>query len=70
MEVASTIDGDKLGVVIEKMQGLLESLQASVVEDADNEQASQQAFVGLVNDLEVTLNEVSHALQTAQSDLE
>ena len=40
MEVASTIDGDKLAVVVDKMEGLLESLQASLVEDSANEQAS------------------------------
>ncbi len=38
MEVASTIDGDKLAVVVDKMQGLLESLEASLVEDAANEE--------------------------------
>jgi len=70
MEVASTIDGDRLAVVVEKMQELQESLEASMVEDSANEQASQASFVGLVNDLELTLNQVSHALQTAQSDLE
>ena len=40
MEVASTIDGDKLAVVVDKMEGLLESLQASLVEDTANESAS------------------------------
>merc|ERR1711971_455582 len=55
MEVASTIDGDKLAVVIDKMQGLLESLQASLVEDSANEQSSNAAFLGLVNDLQATL---------------
>jgi len=70
MEVASTIDGDRLAVVVEKMQELQESLEASMVEDSANEQASQASFVGLVNDLELTLNQVSHALQTASSDLE
>ena len=54
MEVASTIDPERLDVVIEKMQELLDSLEASLVEDADNEQAAIQQFHGLVNDLENT----------------
>ena len=37
MEVASTIDGDRLAVVVEKMQELQDSLEASVVEDEANE---------------------------------
>jgi hypothetical protein len=37
MEVAATIDGDKLAVVVEKLQGLLDSLQASLIEDTENE---------------------------------
>jgi len=40
MEVASTIDGDKLKVVVDKMEELLESLQASLVEDSANEASS------------------------------
>ena len=70
MEVASTIDGEKLAVVVDKMQGLLESLQASLVEDAANEQASKAAFMGLVNDLESTANMLSTAHATATSNLE
>ena len=54
MEVAATIDADKLAVVVDKMQGLLDSLEASLVEDAANEKASAAAFGGLVNDLETT----------------
>ena len=38
MEVASTIDPERLHVVIDKMQELLESLEASLVEDEANEQ--------------------------------
>jgi len=34
MEVASTIDGDRLAKVVDKMTELLESMQASLVEDA------------------------------------
>jgi len=59
MEVASTIDGDRLAVVIDKMEGLLESLQASLVEDTANEQASATAFAGLVHDLEATATMLS-----------
>jgi len=70
MEVASTIDGDKLAVVVDKMEGLLESLQASLVEDAANEQASQAAFLGLVNDLQNTSDMLSAAHATATSNLE
>ena len=70
MEVASTIDGGRLAVVVEKMMELLDSLEASVVEDEANEQISQQNYVALVNDLETTLTEVDNALNTAQSDLE
>ena len=70
MEVASTIDGDKLAVVVDKMEGLLESLQASLVEDAANEEASQAAFLGLVNDLEATATMLSNAHATASSNLE
>ena len=70
MEVASTIDGDKLAVVIDKMQGLLESLQASLVEDSANEQASQAAFLGLINDLAQTSEMLAAAHATATSNLE
>jgi len=70
MEVASTIDGDKLAVVVDKMEGLLESLQASLVEDSANEQASQASFLGLVNDLEATATMLSNAHATATSNLE
>ena len=70
LEVASTIDGDKLAVVVDKMEGLLESLQASLVEDSANEQASQAAFLGLVNDLEATAAMLSSAHATASSNLE
>ena len=70
MEVASTIDGDRLAVVVDKMEGLLESLQASLVEDAANEQASHAAFLGLVNDLEATSDMLSAAHATATSNLE
>jgi len=70
MEVASTIDGDRLAVVVDKMQGLLESLQASLVEDTANEQASQAAFLGLVNDLQATADMLSAAHATATSNLE
>jgi len=70
MEVASTIDGDKLAVVVDKMEGLLESLQASLVEDAANEQASQAAFLGLVNDLAETMNMLQEAHAAAVSNLE
>jgi len=41
MEVASTIDGGKLAVVVEKMEELLDSLEASIVEDEANEVASE-----------------------------
>ena len=54
MEVASTIDPQRLDVVVEKMQQLLDSLEASLVEDADNEEAAIHQFHGLVNDLEST----------------
>merc|ERR1712170_332038 len=70
MEVASTIDGDRLAVVIEKMEGLLDSLQASLVEDTANEQASQAAFLGLVNDLQQTGAMLAEAHATAVSNLE
>ena len=70
MEVASTIDGDKLAVVVDKMEELLESLQASAVEDAENERASAAAFAGLVNDLENTHDMLSKAHATATSNLE
>ena len=70
MEVASTIDGDRLAVVIDKMEGLLESLQASLVEDSANEQASQASFLGLINDLEATATMLSNAHATATSNLE
>ena len=70
MEVASTIDGDRLAVVVDKMEGLLESLQASLVEDTANEQASQAAFLGLVNDLAATAEMLSNAHATATSNLE
>lgn len=70
MEVASTIDGDKLNVVIEKMRGLLTSLEASLVEDQANEEASQAAFLGLVNDLQTTGQMLASAHATATSNLE
>ena len=70
MEVASTIDVDKLAVVVEKMQGLLESMQASLVEDTANEAASSAAFAGLVNDLNATADMLSAAHATAVSNLE
>merc|ERR1711948_204727 len=70
MEVASTIDGDRLAVVVEKMEGLLDSLQASLVEDSANEQASQAAFLGLVNDLQQTGEMLAAAHATAVSNLE
>ena len=54
MEVASTIDPERLDVVVQKMQQLLDSLEASLVEDADNEASAIQNFHGLVNDLETT----------------
>ena len=54
MEVASTIDPERLDVVVDKMEGLLESLEASLVEDKANEEAAVQQFHGLVNDLEST----------------
>jgi len=54
MEVASTIDPERLDVVVDKMQQLLDSLEASLVEDADNEEAAIAAFHGLVNDLQST----------------
>ena len=40
MEVASTIDPERLDVVVEKMAQLLESLEASLVEDAANEESA------------------------------
>ena len=40
MEVASTIDGGRLAVVVEKMEELQDSLEASVVEDEANELTS------------------------------
>ena len=70
MEVAATIDGDKLAVVVDKMEELLESLQASAVEDAENERASAAAFAGLVNDLENTHDMLSKAFATASSNLD
>ena len=70
MEVASTIDPERLDVVVEKMQELLDSLEASLVEDAANEQASHAAFLGLVNDLEATSDMLSNAHATASSNLE
>jgi len=42
MEVASTIDPERLDVVVGKMSQLLESLEASLVEDADNEATAIQ----------------------------
>ena len=70
VEVAATIDGDKLGVVVDKLQGLLDSLQASLVEDEQNEQSSAAAFAGLVNDLENTYDMLVKAHATASSNLE
>ena len=70
MEVAATIDGDKLAVVVDKLQGLLDSLEASVVEDAANEQASAAAFAGLINDLNKTYDMLSQAYATTASNLE
>ncbi len=70
MEVAATIDGDKLAVVVDKMEELLESMQASLVEDAENERASAAAFAGLVNDLENTHTMLTQAHATASSNLE
>ena len=52
------------------MEGLLESLQASLVEDAANEQASQAAFLGLVNDLAATHEMLTSAHGTAVSNKE
>lgn len=70
MEVASTIDGDKLKVVVDKMEELLESLQASLVEDSANEASSQASFLGLVNDLASTSAMLSSAHATATSNKE
>ena len=70
MEVASTIDADKLAVVVDKMEKLLESLQASLVEDANNERESASSFAGLVNDLEGTHDMLVKAHATATSNLE
>ena len=70
MEVAATLDTDRLNTVLEKMEELLESMQASLVEDAANEQASQAAFEGLVRDLEATHAMLSAAHATAVSNKE
>ena len=70
MEVASTIDGDKLNVVIEKLEQLEESLVASLAEDTANEEASAAAFLGLVNDLQTTGQMLAAAHATASSNLE
>jgi hypothetical protein len=70
MQVASTIDADKLAVVVDKMNELLESLKASLVEDATNERDSAAAFAGLVNDLESTLDQLNKAFATASSNLD
>ena len=70
MEVAATIDADKLAVVVEKMEELLDSLQASLVEDTENEKSSAAAFAGLVNDLEGTHDMLVKAHATATSNLE
>lgn len=58
MEVASTINPELLAGVIAKMTQLEESLQASLVEDAENEKAAEAAYVKLVADIETTLGEV------------
>ena len=48
----------------------LSKAQASAVEDAANEQASQAAFLGLVNDLQTTGEMLSSAHATAVSNRE
>ena len=70
MEVAATIDADRLATVIEKMDELLESMQASLVEDAQNEADSKAAFEGLVHDLETTHSMLTAAHATAVSNRE
>ena len=52
------------------MEELLESMQASLVEDAANEQASQAGFEGLVRDLETTHEMLTAAHTTAVSNKE
>ena len=58
ISVASTIDGDKLAVVVDKMTDLLTSLEASLVEDAENEREAEASFKKLVHDLENTVTAV------------
>ena len=70
MEVASTIDADRLATVVEKMEELLESMEASLVEDAANEEASKKSFAGLVHDLETTHGMLTAAHATAVSNRE
>ena len=70
MEVASTIDQDRLATVVEKMEELLESMQASLVEDAQNEKDAIAAYTGLMNDLEATHAMLNQAHTEAVSNRE
>lgn len=70
MEVASTIDADRLATVVEKMEELLESMQASLVEDAQNEKDAIAAYGGLMNDLEATFAMLTEAHTTSVSNRE
>jgi chromosome segregation ATPase len=69
MQVASSIDKNKLGTVVEKMQELRDSLQASLEEDATQESNSGKSFKKLVSDLEKTYAGLGRSLAAARSNL-
>ena len=69
MEVASTLNPELLGNVIEKMKELKDSLVASIAEDAANEVAAAAAYEALVFDIEATLESISGLLDAANSNL-
>jgi chromosome segregation ATPase len=69
MQVASSIDKNKLANVVEKMEELRNSLQASLEEDAQAETASKKGFKKLVADLENTYAGLGRSLAAAKSNL-
>ena len=69
MQVASSIDKNKLGTVVETMEELRNSLQASLEEDAAAETSSKKGFKKLVQDLENTYAGLGRSLAAAKSNL-
>lgn len=69
MQVASSIDKNKLGTVVEKMTELRNSLQASLEEDANSEANAKKSFKKLIADLESTYAGLGRSLAAAQSNL-